>query len=158
MAGCLISPSACNRKWFPGASPCLQLQLLSLARALFAVFTIHFHRHGKQSTEYNYIQIILFQMYSSEKWHAHKQKQFTNRSSQKVCRSKHTCTRTLVQKAHKHTHTSASKSIIFISSPMRLYFFVAAPCSQKYLFLLIFFFLRKHKRNHTFLSPWLMPK
>lgn len=61
----------------------------------------------------------------------------------------------------KHTHTNTHTSTRQLANPSSLFlpqcariFLVAAPCLQKYLFLLIFFFLflRKHKRNHTSLS------
>lgn len=67
MASCLISPSACNLKWFPGASQCLQLWSLSSASSLSASFYTHTHRAETLQTEaHNYIQIILFWMYSSK--------------------------------------------------------------------------------------------
>lgn len=68
MAGCLISPSTCNLKWFPGALYCLQVWSLSPACALPASFTYTAHaRQTGRIEAQNYTQMILFCMYSSNK-------------------------------------------------------------------------------------------
>lgn len=80
----------------------------------------------------NYVQLILFRMYNSGN-----KKQCANFSSQKSCRA---ATLPVTQGTQAHTHVSQQIHHLYFFPNVLIFFQVAAACSQKYLFLRIFFF------------------
>ena len=164
MASCLISPSACNLKWLPGASHCLQVfsgRCLQHAPIPLLLRTRQTLRDAQLHTD-NTVLHVQFR-----KPRAHEQKKQTK----KQCSNCKT-----LQSPNAHTlntrHTSirtcqlANPSSLFLPQCAHIFSRGCTMLAKIFIFAdffsfflsFFFFFLRKHKRNHTSLSPWLMPK